>query len=125
MSYLIWGEAENYEEILFLGIGHNSLALKAILPWLISIAALVMGLITLYQLFTAWIPSDGWTTANLASFGFAAFMIAGGGIEMCKRIFVMLPKGEDSKRCRSCGAMMPLIAKFCRECGSHFSQGKT
>jgi len=90
-----------------------------------SAVAVIIGLFTLYQLFSAWIPSDGWTTDNLASLGFASFMIAAGGIEICKRTIVMFPKREDSKRCRSCGAMMPLIAKFCRECGNHFSQGKT
>ncbi|HXZ89698.1 MAG TPA: hypothetical protein VEG61_01435 [Candidatus Dormibacteraeota bacterium] len=100
------------------------MALKAILSWFMSIAAIIIGLFTLYQLLTAWIPSDGWTTDNLVSFGFAFFVLAGGGTEVVKRIFVMLPKGEDMKRCRSCGAMMPLIAKFCRECGTHFSQGK-
>ena len=101
-------------------ISDSSTALKVILPWLISVAALVIGLFTIYQLFTAWIRNDGWTMDNLASFGLASFMLVGGGTEMCKRLLVMLPKHEDSKRCKSCGAMMPPIAKFCRECGNHF-----
>jgi hypothetical protein len=101
------------------------MALKAILSWLMSAVALVIGLVTLYQLFAASIPNEGWTTDNLVSLGFASFMLAVGGTEIFKRTIAMLPKGEDSKRCGSCGAMMPLIAKFCRECGTHFSQGKT
>jgi hypothetical protein len=102
----------------------GSVALKPIFASFISLASVIIGALTFYEVLTVWVPTEGWTADNLVSIGFAFFMIAGGGMEIFRRVVVMLPKGEDSKRCTVCGAMVPSVARFCRECGTHFSATK-
>ncbi len=94
--------------------------MKPIVSWALAIAGLAVGGITLYEQLTAWVPAVGWTSETIISLAFAFFMVAAGGTEIGKHVLRMQAKGEDTKRCKTCGATVPQIAKFCRECGKSF-----
>jgi len=106
---------------LFFTAEDNYIELKPILGLAISVVVTLLGILVLYQLFSVSVPTVGWTIDNFLTLGLAFFMVFSGGTEIFRRVRVMVPSSEDSKRCGSCGAMVPSIAKFCRECGKQFS----
>jgi len=94
--------------------------LRLILSTVLSLAVLILGVFTIYQLLTSWVPSGGWVFENLISLAFASAMIAGSIMELGRHMLPTSPTGGDTKRCPSCRARVPRIAQFCRECGKPF-----
>ncbi len=78
------------------------------------------GTIAIYETMTELFPVMGLVPAVLATLGVAAFMIVAGGIEVLTFLRVHLRLGRDSKRCNSCKASVPRVARYCRECGTAF-----
>jgi len=40
------------------------------------------------------------------------------GENLCPKCGRMPPSGVDVKECRNCGEVIPVVAKFCGECGA-------
>jgi hypothetical protein len=98
--------------------------LKVFLSIGLSLAVFILGLATLYELFTSWVPSSGWVFENLVSLAFASAMLAGSVIELRKHFLTGALSEGGTKRCPSCRASVPSIASFCRECGKPFQTPK-
>ncbi len=78
------------------------------------------GSFAIYGIMTDLFPVMGLVPALLASLGVAAFMLVAGGIEILTFLRLHLGSGRDSKRCNSCKASVPRVARYCRECGTAF-----